>query len=182
LDRSEALSMANTIKDSIKSRKIAILAADGVDAKSLTFVKAALEAEGAVVEVIAPRQGFITAADDTQIEVDQSFLTAASVLFDAAYVAGGTNAVATLEAEANAVHFLNEAFKHCKPIAAAEDAMQVIDATYFSKKLPPDFSEESVLREGILVGEPGKSFNSLLVRMIAQHRFWEREKPRLIPA
>lgn len=182
LDRSEALSMANTIKDSIKSRKIAILAADGVDAKSLTSVKAALEAEGAVVEVIAPRQGFITAADDTQIEVDQSFLTAASVLFDAAYVAGGTNAVATLEAEANAVHFLNEAFKHCKPIAAAEDAMQVIDATYFSKKLPPDFSEESVLREGILVGEPDKSFNSLLVKMIAQHRFWEREKPRLIPA
>ncbi len=182
LAKSEALSMANTIKDSIRSRKIAILAADGVDAKSLTNVKTALESEGAVVEVIAPRQGFITAMDDTQIEVNHSFLTAASVLYDAVYVASGTNAVATLEAEANAVHFLNEAFKHCKPIAAAEDAMQVIAATYFSKKLPPDFSEESVLREGVLVGKADKKFTSLLIKMIAQHRFWEREKPRLIPA
>ncbi|MFD2865287.1 catalase [Mucilaginibacter antarcticus] len=182
LSMSPALSMANTVKDSIKSRKIAILTADGVDAESLTIVKDTLTAQGAVVEVIAPRQGFVTAIDDTQIAVDHSFLTAASVLFDAVYVAGGTNAVATLEAEANAVHFLNEAFKHCKPIAAAEDAMQVIDVTYFSKKLPPDFSEESVLKEGILIGKANKDFATLLVKMIAQHRFWEREKPRLIPA
>ncbi|QXV63649.1 catalase [Mucilaginibacter sp. 21P] len=182
LTSSEALSMANTVKDSIKSRKIALLAADGADADSITLIKDALSAEGATVEVIAPRQGFITATDDTQIMVDQSFLTAASVLFDAVYVAGGTNAVATLEAEANAIHFLNEAFKHCKPIAAAEDATQVIDATYFSKKLPPDFSEESVLREGILVGKVDKNFTTLLIKMISQHRFWEREKPRLIPA
>lgn len=179
---SPALSMANTVKDTIKSRKIAILAADGADSASINQIKAALEAEGAVVEVIAPKLGFITAADDTQIEVDQSFLTAASVLFDSVYVAGGMNAVATLEAEANAVHFLNEAFKHCKPIAAHEDAMQVLDATYFSKKLPPDFTEDTVLSEGILVGKTDKNFAELFIKMIAQHRFWEREKPRLIPA
>lgn len=182
LAKSEALSMANTVKNTIKSRKIAILAADGVDADSLNSVKNKLNSEGAVVEVIAPRQGFITASNDERIEVDQSFLTAASVLFDAVYVAGGTNAVATLEAEANAVHFLNEAFKHCKPIAAHQDAMQVLEASYFSKKLPADYKEDSVLSEGILVGDAGNDFNALLVKMIALHRFWEREKPRLIPA
>ncbi|QXV64700.1 catalase [Mucilaginibacter sp. 21P] len=182
LAKSEALSMANTVKDTIKSRKIALLTADGADAASIKVVKDALVAEGATVELIAPRQSYITAADDTQIIIDQSFLTAASVLFDAVYVAGGTNAVATLEAEANAVHFLNEAFKHCKPIAVADDALQVIDATYFSKKLPSDFSEASVLREGILVGKADKNFTNLLIKMIGQHRFWEREKPRLIPA
>ncbi len=179
---SPALSMSNTIKDTIKSRKIAILAADGVDATSLNVIKDTLVAEGATVEVIAPKLGAIIATDDTQIEVDQSFLGAASVLFDAVYVAGGTNAVATLEAEANAVHFLNEAFRHCKPIAAAEDALQVLEATYFSKKLPSDFSADTVLMEGILVGKPNKQFASLFTKMIAQHRFWEREKPRLIPA
>ncbi|TWR26683.1 catalase [Mucilaginibacter achroorhodeus] len=182
LAKSEALSMANTVKDTIKSRKIALLTADGADAASIKVVKDALVAEGATVELIAPRQSYITAADDTQIIVDQSFLTAASVLFDAVYVAGGTNAVATLEAEANAVHFLNEAFKHCKPIAVADDALQVIGATYFSKKIPSDFSEASVLREGILVGKADKNFTNLLIKMIGQHRFWEREKPRLIPA
>ncbi|RYZ25817.1 MAG: catalase, partial [Sphingobacteriales bacterium] len=59
LARSEALSMANTIKESIETRKVAILAADGVDEGSLQTVKDALEAAGAVVEVIAPRQGYV---------------------------------------------------------------------------------------------------------------------------
>jgi catalase len=182
LAKSDALSMANTVKDSIKSRKIAILAADGVDSNSLDTVKNALTREGAIVEVIAPRLGTVIAVDDTLVTVDQSFLTAASVLFDAVYVAGGTNAVATLAAEPDAVHFLNEAFRHCKPIAAADDALQVLEATYFSKKLPPDYSTESVLMEGILVGKPNKKFSELFVNMIAMHRFWEREKPRQVPA
>jgi catalase len=182
LAASPALSMANTIKDTIKSRKIAILAADGVNADSLNSVKAVLEAEGALTEVIAPRLGVIIAEDDSQIEVDQSFLMAASVLFDSVYVAGGTNAVATLEAEPNAVHFLNEQFRHCKPIAAADDAIQVLEATYFSKKLPSDYSADTVLMEGVLVGKPDKKFTSLFVKMIAKHRFWEREKPRQVPA
>lgn len=180
--RSAALSMANTIKNTIKSRKIAILTADGANEESIINIKNKLTAEGAVVEIIAPRQGYITAENDAQIEVDQSFLGAASVLFDAVYVAGGTNAVATLEAEANAVHFLNEAFKHCKAIAAHDDAKQVLNATYFSKKLPPDYREETVLSEGVLLGDAGNKFASLFVKMIALHRFWEREKPRLIPA
>ncbi|MBL4675389.1 MAG: catalase HPII, partial [Mucilaginibacter sp.] len=87
-----------------------------------------------------------------------------------------------LEAEANAVHFLNEAFKHCKAIAAAEEARQVLEATYFGKKLPEDYAEENVLTEGILVGKADKKFSPLFIKMNAQHRFWEREKPRLIPA
>jgi catalase len=152
LKSSDALSMANTIKDTIVSRKVAILAADGVDEESLVTVKSTLEAAGAIVEVIAPRLGFIIAENDTKIPVDQSFLTAASVLFDAVYVPGGLNSVASVEADADAVHFLNEAFKHCKAIAAHEQATQVLEATYFSKKLPEEYTDEIVLREGVVVG------------------------------
>jgi catalase len=182
LEKSDALSMKNTVKDTIKSRKIAFLAADGVDAVSFTIVKEALLAEGAVVEVIAPRLGVVIAAGDERIPVDHTFLTAASVLFDAVYVPGGTNSVATLEAEANAVHFLNEAFKHCKAIAADSQAMQVLEATYFSKKMPADFSDESVLKEGVVVGDNAKKLAKQFIAAIALHRFWEREKPREIPA
>lgn len=180
--KSEALSMANTVKDSIKTRKVAILAADGVNEKSLTIVKDAILAQGGVVEVIAPRLGYIISENDKQIHVDQSFLTAASVLFDAVYVPGGTNSVATIEAEADAIHFLNEAFKHCKAIAADEQAMQVLEATYFSKKLPPDFSDDSVISEGIVVSGNAKKLSEQFILAIAQHRFWEREKPRKVPA
>jgi len=182
LAKSSALSMAGTIKDTIESRKIAILAADGVDAKSLNAVKKAIEAKGAIAEVIAPRLNYIIAENDEKIPVDHSFLTAASVLFDAVYVPGGTNSVATLEANADAVHFLNEAFKHCKAIAADSHALQVLEATYFSKKLPTDYSDESVLREGIVIGSDADKIVKQFISAIAQHRFWEREKPRKIPA
>ncbi len=179
---SAPLSMANTIKDTIRTRQVAILAADGVNETSLTTVKEALVAEGAVVEVIAPRQGYVISEGDVQIAVDKSFLTGASVFYDAVYVPGGANSVATLEAEADAVHFLNEAFKHCKAIAADEDALQVLEATYFFKKLPEDYSNETVMREGIIISNNVDKLTKQFIAAISQHRFWDREKPRKVPA
>lgn len=182
LAASAALSMADTVKDTIKSRKVAILAADGVDAGSLNTVKDAVVAEGGVVHVIAPKLGAVIAANNSKVAVDESFLTAASVLYDAVYVPGGTNSVATLEAEANAVHFLNQAFKHCKAIAADEQALQVLGATYFSKKLPEEFSGKTVLKEGIVIRDNPDELAQDFIKAVAQHRFWEREKPRQVPA
>jgi catalase len=177
LDKSEALSMSGTIKNSIRTRKIAILAADGADEASLMKMKKALEAEGAVTHVIAPKLGFITAENDKEIPVDQSLLTAASVLYDAVYVAGGTNNAATLEAEPAAIHFLNEAFKHCKAIAAHSSSLQVLQATYFSKKI-----QDKKREEGVLIDEDMKRLSANFIKAIAQHRFWSREKPRRVPA
>lgn len=182
LARSTALSMEDTVKDSIATRKVAILAADGVDGKSLSKIKDGLVAKGAIVHIIAPKLGEIISAEDQHIQVDESFLTAASVLYDAVYLPGGINSSATLEAEANAIHFLNEAFKHCKAIAADSSAIQVLEAGYFFKKLPAEYSEETVLREGIIVTDKLSSLSNLFPRMIAMHRFWDREVPRKVPA
>ncbi|WP_175632410.1 catalase [Pedobacter ghigonis] len=182
LSKSPALSMAGTIKDTIKTRKIAILAADGVDGGSLSKVKDALVAEGAVVHIIAPKLGELISKEDMKITPDESLLTAASVLYDAVYLPGGTNSVATLEAEANAIHFLNEAFKHCKAIAADEQALQVLEATYFYKKLPAEYTKETALREGVVVSGDIAKLIDLFKEMIALHRFWDRENPRKIPA
>ena len=89
---SPALSMANTAKDSIKTRKIAVLAADGFDAAAFNVVKKALTDAGAQVKVVAPRLGVLTGAGGEEIKIDFSLLTAASVLFDAVYVPGGGRA------------------------------------------------------------------------------------------
>ena len=182
LTKSAALSMANNVLESIKTRKVAILAADGVNEKSLMTVKNALLADGAVVEIVAPRLGTITSAGNQQIVIDRSFLTTPSVVYDAVYVPGGTNSVGTLEGEADAVHFLNEAFKHCKAIAADLYAMHVLEATYFYKKLPEDDSDETVLREGIVIAGDANKLAQKFIKAIKMHRFWEREKPRKIPA
>ena len=182
LSKSDALSMAGTVKNTIQTRKVAILAADGVDEKSLSKVKDTLIAQGAVVHIIAPKLGHIISKGDQEITPDESFLTAASVLYDAVYIPGGSNSVATLEAEANAVHFLNEAFKHCKAIAADDEAIQVLESTYFFKKLPAEYSTDTVLREGVIVSSDINSLKDIFIKMIAMHRFWDRENPRKIPA
>ncbi|MBW8683636.1 catalase [Chitinophaga rhizophila] len=181
-DISLALSMANTVKDSISTRKIAILAADGADAASINGAKSALEAAGAVVEIVAPHLGEIVTNDKSLVPVDKSFLTAASVFYDALYVAGGVTSAATLEADADAVHFLNEAYRHCKAIAAHAEGKQVLEATYFANKLPEDDSEESALMEGVVVQNDIDRLSQIFITAIAQHRFWEREKPRRVPA
>ena len=179
---SPALSMANTIKNSIRTRKIAFLAADGVDANELNTVKNALMNEGAMVEIIAPRLGTINATDGSEIAVDKSLMTVSSVLYDAVYVPGGTNSVATIEGEPDAIHFLEQAFKHCKAIAASSNALQVLQSTHFAKKLPEDSSNETVMREGVVIGNDSNTLATQFISAIAQHRFWEREKPRKIPA
>ncbi|MGY4384738.1 catalase [Pedobacter sp. UYP24] len=171
LKKSPALSMANTIKDTIKSRKIAILAADGVNDASLNAVKAALEGAGAIAEIIAPRLGTITTEGKAKIPVDQSFLTAASVLFDAVYVPGGKASVKAIQAEPNAIHFLNEAYKHCKAIATDDDASLVISATYIDET-----------EAGIVIDKDEEKLVEKFIKAIANHRFWEREKPRQVPA
>jgi len=180
--KSEALSMANTPKDSINTRMIAILAADGVDENSLQYVKEALESEGARVDIIAPKLGMLTAEGNTEIAANKSLLTAASVFYDAVYVPGGINSVGTLADEPDAIHFLNEAYKHCKTIAADESAMQVLESTYFYRKLPLENSEETAFTEGIVIQDDVKELATQFITAIAQHRFWEREKPKKVPA
>lgn len=182
LTKSDALSMAGYVLDSIKTRKIAVLAADGVDENALADITQGLMDEGAVVEIIAPRLGYITGVNNTNIKVDRSLLTTSSVLYDAVYVPGGNNSVATLAAEADAVHFLNEAYRHCKPIATDAETSALLEETYFSKKLPENNSDESVLREGVAINNDSAQLLKQFISIIKMHRFWEREKPRKIPA
>ena len=124
----------------------------------------------------------VTAEGNTEITANKSLLTTASVFYDAVYVPGGTNSVGTLAEEPDAIHFLNEAYKHCKTIAADESAMQVLESTYFYKKLPPENSEETALTEGIVIQDDVQNLATQFISAIAQHRFWEREKPKKVPA
>ncbi|HMI80034.1 MAG TPA: catalase, partial [Ferruginibacter sp.] len=57
---SAALSMADTVKNTIKSRKVAFLIANGVDAASVKNTKAGLEKQGAMVELVADSMAPVT--------------------------------------------------------------------------------------------------------------------------
>ncbi len=96
---SPALSMANTVKKGVQTRKVALLAADGVDGAELSAMQRALKAVGAQSKIIAPRLGTLTTAQGQDVTVDWSFLTVGSVLFDAVFVPGGQKSATTLVAE-----------------------------------------------------------------------------------
>lgn len=168
-----ALSMANTRKDSIVGRKVALLVANNVDGAAIDAVRKALEAGGAAIKLIAPRLGEIKSSEGKVIKVDHSLPTVASVLFDAVFVPGGQRSVEALCADANAVLFVKEAYKHGKAIAASDEGAMLIAKAARSAGTPDgEFQGPGV------IGASGKTANGAFVKSfvaaIAQHRFAER--------
>lgn len=175
IESSEALSMANTVKNTIKTRKIAALIADGFDAGQLDKMKKALLGEGAMFKTVSTRLGTITSADGKAVEADFSFLTAASVLFDAVYIPGGTKSVTALIDEPDACEFVNQAYKHCKAICSTGDAISFLKETFVAD---PSNGDDKAL----IFGEMPVEVTSDFIRAIGQHRNWERETARKVPA
>jgi catalase len=181
---SPALSMANTIKDNIKTRKVAVLAAGGFDDAALAAIKKALTKEGAVVKIVAPRLGMLVGAGGTEVKIDFSFLTCSSVLFDAVYVPGGKESVTALMKEAAAIHFLNEAYKHCKAVAATSEGAELLTVAFLRSDGVAGKRETKnvVVEEGIVVGRNAQTVAKEFIKAIAQHRAWTREKKAQVPA
>jgi len=184
---SPALSMANTVKDSIKTRKVAVLAADGFDDAALSAMKKALIAAGAQAKIVAPRLGFLTSDKGVRVKIDFSLLTTSSVLFDAVYVPGGEESIAALKGEAEAINFVNEAYKHCKAIAASGAGIELLRASDLGgEKLAGQNAKADrlVAEEGVIIGRDtldGKVAPEF-IKAIAQHRHWSRAPKDPVPA
>jgi catalase len=170
--RSEALSMAKTVKDSAATRKVAILAADGVDEDAAGAMQRALLAAGAVPKIVAPHGGSLKTGDGGALAVDFTLLTVGSVLFDAVFIPGGAPSTGALAADAAAVLFVREAYKHCKAIAATGTGLAVLEAAGV------DAREVLTRREGA-----NGQLTGAFIKAIAQHRDWSREaKAQTVPA
>ncbi len=170
---SAALSMSNTIKDNIQTRKIAFLVAEGADPDSIGQMKKALEKAGATIELIAPKLGGITAGKQ-QFNIEESLLTSSSVFYDAVFVPDGDKNIVTLSAQPEALHFLNQAYKHCKAIALAGKAKELMALSHITG---PNTKKDAAL----LTGNTEDMIQDF-ISAIASHRNWEREKERNVPA
>ncbi|GAB2515781.1 catalase HPII [Spirosoma aerophilum] len=169
---SAALSMANPPKVGIKTRQVAILAADGVDASELKMMKNALSAEKAIIAIVAPRVGMLKTSAGEMIKIDGSLQTTASVLFDAVYVPGGQASVQSLMQEDESSRFIHEAFMHCKPIAATGEGVDLLKAAATGG------AANLLSSDGVVTSETGtdESIPQKFIDAIGQHRFWSREK------
>ena len=68
-----------------------------------------MEKEGATVKIIASKPGEIKTSKGAAITVDVSFLTEASVCYDAVFIPGGKDSAVALSQQPDAIHFVNEA-------------------------------------------------------------------------
>ncbi|MDO6440397.1 catalase [Cyclobacterium sp. 1_MG-2023] len=163
LDKSAALSQANTKFDSIATRKIAFLAADGFKMDDFKQMKSVLEAENAICMIVAPHGGTIKCDAGMDHPVAASINTTESVLYDAVYIPGGQSSIDALLKAAKFKKFINEALKHCKAIAADNEGEMFLDETYVK-----DFKDD----KAVLINTEAEVF----IEAIAKHRNWDRMK------
>ena len=169
LDKSKALSQANTKFEKITGRKIAVLVADGFNMKAFKAMKNKLEDEQAMVKLVAPHGGTVKCDTDMEHEVDAAINTTESVLYDAVYIPGGKKAIKALLDEPKFSKFINETLKYCKAIAADAEGKELLEATHAK-----DFMDD----KAILVDKKPVDF----IKVVARHRNWDRmEKASKIP-
>lgn len=161
LDKSPALSQANTKFESIATRQIAVLVADGFSSDDFNKMKAALTKGKAMVKLIAPTGGKVTNDAKEEFDIDAAITTTESVLYDAVYIPGGENSIKELLNHSKFIKFINETIKHCKAIALENEAEQLIDQSY-GKEFKSD--------QAVFINGKTQDF----INAIAKHRNWDR--------
>ena len=147
----------------VATRKVAILAAEGVDGKALSAVADALMQAGAVVRLVGQRIGPMQTGEGDTFDADASLDNHPSVVFDGAVVVGGADAVQRLAADGRALEFLRDAYRHGKTLMGVGDGVQV----YAAAGIDPDPNDGGLL----LGGEDPKAF----IAALGKHRHPERE-------
>ncbi|WOX55659.1 MULTISPECIES: catalase [unclassified Methanoculleus] len=183
--KSPNLSQETTVMDTIKSRRVAILAMEGYNRDEVVQVEQALKDAGAHPEIVSEFYGRVRSADGKEMEVDRSYATTGSIVYDAVYIPGGRHAE-TLKNQSYAIHFVNEAFKHGKPIGAIGEGIELLKASAIKGVAFADTSGGEALAEmGVVTcGSQGsvESFIDQFKTAIARHRHWDRERMEQVPA
>jgi catalase len=114
LPASDKLSIVKNGPADFKGRKLGILVSDDADAAVLSALLEAVEAEGAVYEVVAPKVGGVTLSDGTRLAAKHKIDGGPSVLFDAVALVVSGEGAGLLAMDAAAKDFVTDAFAHCK--------------------------------------------------------------------
>lgn len=156
---SPALSQVVTKPGPIAGRKIGVIADAGSDLAAIAKLRKTATKLGAKLHVIAPVGGVLRNGRQEET-VERTLLTASSVEFDAVVVAAGT----TPTGDIKLTLLLQEAYRHCKPLAAWGDGQAILAAA--------GIAADGV---GVLIADTvTKPFSDGLIAALGLHRVWER--------
>jgi len=177
IETSPALSMANHLGDSVRTRKVACLIGDGFDDESFLEIKKALMTVGASAMTVAPHLGTVAGMSGEMVKADFSLLTGSSVLFDAVYVPDGAASVESLLREPEALNFVLEAYRHCKTIGATGDGVRLLNALGLVTQTDNRANGEADAEAGVVSSVAGDidGFAAEFIAELRMHRHWQRE-------
>jgi len=156
----------------IRSRRVAILVADGCDEGIVRTIYEALLSDGAVPRLIGTNMGMVKGAGGGTLDVEVSLEATPAVLHDAVVVPAGAAAAASLAGHALALEFVRLQYRHLKPLLVVDDGTQLLAAAGIPATLPDGTHDR-----GIIGTEPGDLTGALAAfrQVLASHRIWERD-------
>jgi catalase len=180
---------------SIVSRRVAIIIADGYDPVAFNAMSGAMKAAQAIPMVIGTRRSAIYAAGEDRssskgVVPDHHLEGQRSTMFDAIFIPGGDESIATLSKNGRALHYVREAFGHLKAIAATGAGVDLVNKAIqlpeVSVSATGDVAESygvvtlreadhSSFGEVVEAAKQSKGFLEKFVYTLGQHRCWARE-------
>jgi catalase len=155
---------------SIRTRRVAILVADGCDGDALVALADRLTSEGAVPRFVSTTLGSVQPVSGDAVEVDVSLEAAPSVLYDAVVLPDGAEAVKALRADGRTLEFIKDQYRHCKPILAVGAGDELLKACGIDTMLPDGQPDP-----GVLTTSDASTAGDGFIAAIAKHRHFARE-------
>ncbi|KAK0747386.1 catalase-like domain-containing protein [Apiosordaria backusii] len=178
-------------KPTIKSRRIAILIADGYDQVAYSAAYAAISAGLAIPLVIGTKRSKIVAAGGAGSTTPHHHLEGfRSTMVDAIFIPGGIDSIRALSKNGRALHWIREAFGHLKAIGATGEAVDLVNKAIGLPAVSVSESAEvhdsygvvtmretkpGSLSETVDIIKGGAGFMEKFFHNIARHRCWARE-------
>jgi catalase len=158
----------------IRTRRIAILVADGVDIACARQIHGELAAAGAVPRYVGVRLGQVQSAEgDDTLAIEVSLEAMPCVLFDALAIPDGRAATETLGNVGHALDFVKDQYRHCKAILALGAGADLVENAGVPSRLLNGEEDPGLIIDRELA-DPDGALESF-VTAIAAHRSFQRE-------
>ena len=162
LDESPALSLIKKAKPTLRGRKVGALVTDGVDDGVLDALRSAVEKEGAVFAIVAPKIGGVKTAKGQRVAADHALSSGPSIFFDAVALLPSAKGAELLAREAAAIDWVRDAFGHLKVIGTVEAAGPILE-------------KAAVEEDAGVVDLAGRGGVKIFIEAARRQRVWERE-------
>jgi catalase len=157
----------------IRTRKVALLIADGVKAEPIAMLLSALSAAGAVPRLIGTRLGTIRSVDGQEFEIDATLENMPAVLFDAMALPDGEQAVTRLAADGHTLEFIKDQYRHGKTIFVGSASAHLLTSAGVALNLPSGKPDP-----GLIFCSPARLADRIkaFLAAIGKHRHPGRDK------